>query len=369
MHLLESLEQNHRGSDMAKATSIIKLTIIHGILASSLWCQSLMAVPIAKESGFSGFVAVGALGLEYKSTMIAGNAFDDEITDNVINSLNDEASTESTAIPNFEYNFKYTFAESQTEIFLGSELLDVLTFDGTSRLGVRKNFNRVGILGIAALASTVPTEVWADPYDTSQPRQSTERTTSGAAIKWEDIAGSKFGLEMRARKLEIDGGDKSGLNAPYTGQVPTSLTPQELNQQLNREGDLSMLIGRYTWKINNKNFLEPQLRYRDYDLDGQAMKFQRTTLRLNYLYKGANWKLVGVVVANQDEFDNINPLFGRKADANGLGASFTAGYKNPFGWSKQFSLLGTVAAYENDSDINFYDMSGSLISLMAAYQF
>ncbi len=354
---------------MSRTTSIVKATILLCILVSSLFCQSLMAAPIAKESGFSGFIAVGAMGLEYKSNLIAGNAFDDKITDNVINNLNNEASTESTVMPNFEYNFKYTFAESQTEIFLGSELLDVLTFDGTSRLGVRKNFDGVGILGIAALFSTVPTEVWADPYDTSQPRQSTERTTRGASLKWEDIAGSKFWLEVRALKLEIDGGDKSGLNAPYTGQVPTSLTPQELNQQLNREGDLNMLIASYTWKINNKNFLEPQLRYQDYDFDGQAIKFQRTELRLNYLYKGANWKLVGVVVASQDDFDEINPLFGRKADANGIGAGFTVGYKNPFGWSKQFSLLGTVAANENDSDINFYDMSGSLVSLMALYRF
>ena len=130
-----------------------------------------------------------------------------------------------------------------------------------------------------------------------------------------------------------------------------------------------MLIGKYTWQINNKNFLEPQLRYQDYDLDGSAVKFQRTEFRLNYLYTGANWKLVGTVVANRDEFDNINPLFGKKADADGLGAGFTAGYKNPFGWSKHLSLLGTVGAYENDSDIDFYDLSGSVVSLMALYQF
>jgi hypothetical protein len=329
----------------------------------------LMAVPIAKESGFSGFIAGGVMGLEYKSNFVAGNAIDDSITNDTINSLEDEASTESTVLPNFDYNFKYTFAEAETEIFVGTELLDLLTFDGTTRLGVRKNFSGVGILGVSALASTVPAEVWADPYDTSKPRQSTERTTTGVAITWDQIAGSKFALEVRARKLEIDGGDKSGLNAPYTGQVPTSLTPQELNQQLNREGDLTLLIASYTWNIDKKHFLRPELRYQDYDLDGQAMKAQEPELRLNYLYNGANWKLVGVVVASQVNFDNINPLFGREADGNAIGAGFTAGYNNPFGWSKKLSLLGTVGAYEFDSDINFYDMSGSVVSLNALFRF
>ena len=103
--------------------------------------------------------------------------------------------------------------------------------------------------------------------------------------------------------------------------------------------------------------------------NGQAMKAQESELRLNYLYNCANWKLVGVVSASQVEFDEINPLFDRKADGDAIGAAFTAGYKNPFGWSKQLSLLGTVAAYEFDSDVNFYNLSASLVSLMAAYQF
>ena len=354
---------------MRKTARIIKSTIPLCILASALLSQSLMAAPIAKETGFSGYIAVGALSMEYKSNFIAGNAIDDSISNDTINSLEDEASTESTVLPNFDYNLKYTFAEAETEIFLGTELLDLLTFDGTTRLGVRKNFSGVGILGISLLASTVPTETWADPYDTSGPRQSTERTTNGVAIAWEQIAGSKFDLEVRVRKLELDGGDKSGLNAPYIGQVATSLTPQELNQQLNREGDLTTLIASYTWKIDKKHILRPEFRYLDYDLDGQAIKAQEPELRLNYLYNGANWKLVGVVVATQADFDNINPLFGRKADGNGIGAGFTAGYKDPFGWSKQLSLLGTVGAYEFDSDINFYDMSGSVVGLNALYRF
>jgi hypothetical protein len=190
------------------------------------------------------------------------------------------------------------------------------------------------------------------------------------AIAWEQIAGSKFDLEVRARKLEIDGGDKSGLNAPYIGEVAHGLTNEQLNQQLNREGDLSLLVASYTWNIDNdRHFLRPELRYHDYDLDGQAMKAQESELRLNYLYNGANWKLVGVVVASQTDFDNINPLFGREADGDAIGAGFTAGYKNPFGWSKKFSLLGTVGVYDFDSDINFYDMTGSVVSLNALYRF
>lgn len=99
------------------------------------------------------------------------------------------------------------------------------------------------------------------------------------------------------------------------------------------------------------------------------MQHQRTELRLNYLYNTATWKLVATLTAGQDDYDNINPLFGRKADSTAIGAGFTAGYKNPFGWSKHLSLLGTVGAYESDSDIEFYDTSIGIINLSALYKF
>jgi hypothetical protein len=39
------------------------------------------------------------------------------------------------------------------------------------------------------------------------------------------------------------------------------------------------------------------------------------------------------------------------------------------GWSKKLSLLGTVAAYDSDSDIDFYDTSITMAIATVLYRF
>ncbi len=341
----------------------------YGLLVISLFGSALMAAPIANESGWSGYVSGGVTGLEFKSNMVAGNALDKKISDNSINNINDKASRESTVIPSFDYNLKYTFADTQTEVFLGTDLEDLLTFDGSTKFGVRKDFNGLGIIGASLLLSALPAKVWKDPYDTTNPRESADKTSHGVALTWEDVAGSKFGLEVRLQKHEIDGGDMSGLNASYEGAVDHGLTPLQLNSQLNREGDSKMLIATYHWKINDDSHFEPSLRYTDYDLDGQAMQYKRTALKFDYVHTSEKWNFVATASIGQDDYDNKNPLYDKEADSTLMGAALTVGYKNPFGWSKKLSVLATLGAYENDSDIDFYDTSITMANMAFLYRF
>jgi len=345
------------------------MKIKYGLLPISLFVSVLTADPISEESGFSGYISAGATGLEYKSNMVAGNALDKKISDNRITNLHEKASRESTVIPSFDFNFKYTFASSQTELFLGTDLEDLLTFDGVTKFGARRDFNDLGIIGAGLLFTTLPATVWKDPYNTTYPRNHADQSSRGLAFTWEDIAGSKFGLEVRLRKYEIDGGDKSGLTAPYAGEFPHGLTNLQLNDQLDREGDSKMLIATYHWKINDESHLKPSLRYTDYDLDGQAMQYKRTALKLDYLKTAEKWSFIVGAIIGQDDYDHINPLFPKEADSTMFGANFTVGYKNPFDWSKKLSLLATLSAYENDSDINFYDTTITMANLMFLYRF
>ena len=348
---------------------MIKIKTASSALLFMLSSTSLIAAPIAEESGFSGFVAAGITGISFESNMIAGNAFDDEITDNSISSLADAPDTESSVLGNLNYELKYTYAESKTEVFLGTDLIDLLTFDNTSRLGVRKDYDGFGIIGVSLLFTTLPGTVWQDPYDTSKPRNSVDQDSEGISLKWERILESNFELEVRKREYKIDGNDSSGLNGPYVGAELHGLTDAELNDQLNREGDVTAIFANYTWKFGEGKFLKPSLRYGDYDLDGQAMQYKRTAFKLAYLSIGKRWNIVASASVGQDDYDNINPLFADEADSATVGAAFTAAYKNPFGWSKKLSFLGTVAAYDNDSDIDFYDTSITLASFTALYRF
>ena len=345
------------------------MKIRYGLLLISLSGTLLMADPISNESGFSGYISAGVSNLEFKSNMVAGNALDKEISDNFIINLHEDPSRESTVIPMIDYNFKYTFASSQTELYLGTDLEDLLTFDGTTKLGVRRNFKDLGIIGASFLFSTFPATVWKDPYNTTFPRNDTDKTSLGAAFTWEEIAGSKFDLEVRFRNYEIDGGDMSGLTAPYAGEFPHNLSNLQLNNQLDREGDSTMLIATYDWQINEESHLKPSLRYTDYDLDGEAMQYKRTALKLDYVKTSEKWNFIVSASVGQDDYDHINPLFANEADSTAVGATFTVGYKNPFDWSKKLSILATVSAYDNDSDIDFYDTSITMTNLMFLYRF
>ena len=343
------------------------MKITHALLITPILVSSLSAAPISKEEGFSGYVAVGASAMKYESNLVAGNALDDKMTDKKINNINDRANDDSTVQPSVNFELKYTFAEAQTEIYLGTLLEDVLTFDSTAILGVRKNFNDVGIIALAVLNSGIAAKTWEDPYQTSANRKSTDISSTGLSLKWEGIMESNFDVELRARSYDIDGGDKSGLNPLETYNGIAGST--QLNSQLDREGDLKQAILAYRWAMNKTNHLRTSIRLSDYDLDGKAMEHSRTALKFDYLHIGQKWNFVGVFTVSQDSYENSNPLYGKKADATGYGGALTALYKNPFNLSKQLSLTASVLAHKIDSDIDFYDSKISMINLGILYKF
>lgn len=345
------------------------MKIYNSIIASALICSSLYAAPISKEDGFSGFVAAGISSMKYESNMYAGTSFDDSIIDENIDTINDNPSKETSTQPSFNFNIKYTFAEAQTEIYIGTLLEDVLTFDSTAILGIRKNFNNLGIFSAGFLGSTVPSKTWEDPYNTSSNRKSTDMTSSGISVKWEGIMESNFDVELRQRSFDIDGGDKSGLGSPYTGAYAHGLTSTQLNEQLDREGDLSQLITAYRFTIGKKNILRVAMRLSDYDLDGKAMEHTRVGFKLDHAYMGDKWNFITILSVSKDSYDNTNPLYNKKADADNIGGAFTAMYKNPFDISKDLSLTATAAFYDSDSDIDFYDSRVSMLNIGVLYKF
>ena len=338
------------------------------LLILSLLGGSLLASPIAKENGFSGHIAAGITSLNLKSNMLAGTSFDDEMTENRISSIQDEVDSKTTFGANVNFNLKYTFAEAQTEVFIGRELYDVLSFDDSAVLGVRTVVPGFAIVGIGGLISSIPTKVWKDPYSTGSTREATNSTSRGIALKIEHIFNSNLEVELRTRKFSVDSED-SALSNSINGAYPSGLSPLELNTQLNRNGDLNQVLLSYTWIVKENQFLKSSLRYSDYDLDGTAMEHTKVGLKVDYIYVGKKWNFIGVLNIAEDSFANINPLFNEKADANIYGASLSVMYKDPFGLSKDLSLTTTAAMYEHDSDITFYNSSASLLNISAVYSF
>jgi len=349
------------------------MTIIKSILVASLLASSAMAIePIQKEAGWSGFVLLGAGGISYKNSEVAGNRMVD-VKDQKIESYG-KPKSQSAAIPVVTGIARYTLENKKTEIFLGNSLEDFLRMDASIALGVRHSFEGVGILGMRILASATPTDVWQDPFLKDTDRSATDRTSMGIGLKWEAIMGSNFEVDLRARNVEFDQ-DYNGQTLVRTGAqigqdagegaVFISQADQKL---LERDGTMSSLELLYTWKLGKHNLIIPSAKVLLNDRDGDARDFTQSELKVGHFYFDKKWIVASNLFISEAKYDEDNPIFQKKQDMTVLGGGINITYKQLFGW-KDWNLNAGIVASQGNSDIDFYDSSLVIASLGMAYVF
>lgn len=314
----------------------------------SLYSTTAFAIdPIPKESGFSGFWSVG-LGINrMKSNMISGNMLVD-ISDDTIRSHTSGPSSETETLPAVNFELKYTFGSTRTQLFLGNSLEDVLRFDIAMNLGVRQDLKEFGILAAGFVFNGIATEVWEDPYDTTQKRDETDKTSNGIRLTWDKIMGSNFQFEATFRDTEIDkerSGISRGLNAAQRAL-------------LNREGDFFKTEVLYRFKLNETQWLVPALIFIKEDLDGDAMSSDIFDFQLTYLYTRDRVSLVVNGMIGTSENDKRNPIYNKTQEDDRYGASVACFYRMP-DWkpleSRMFSFWGNVGYFASDANISFYE--------------
>ena len=315
--------------------------------------------PIPKESGVSGFVNIGAGVTSVESNSLAkfGSA---DIGNATLDSLDQTADTRTVGIPVIGLELAYTFADTSTQIFFGNQLEDYIRFDFSARAGIRQEIGKAGIIGASFLQTPLPTEVWEDPFLTGSDRSKTDRTSDGYRLIWDNIYGSGLELRYSAREVDIDR-ERSGESL--------GLSDSEL-ALLNRNGDSSRFTAQYTVSYDRmKHIVTPAVAYFEQDSDGNAMAYDGMSFSVNYIYRMDNrWRFVTNASFGFIEFNEENPVFDTKADGDRFGVSFTAFYAQPFGWKGWLANAGVVW-FEEDSDVNFYDSSVSLLSAGLLYRF
>jgi len=308
--------------------------------------------PIPQQSGFSGFVQPGAGYLNMKTNMVSSVA-GFELSDKRINDLNDDPDSKSTAIVTMPFNIAYTFASSRTQVFLGSQIEDLLSFDISQQLGVKQEIGPAGVLQAGILFSG-STKVWKDPYVTNQNRDETSRSSTGAQLVWDKIFGSRLELGYSYRKIDL-GSEKSGEFLGLTNSQ---------QDRLDREGDVHNVSAGYTFKFGEKHSLTPEVTLIYEDLDGEAMANTGAGLKLTYLYAGDPITLVLNGSVGGADYDKSNPIYNKTRNDDSYGGSATVYYKNPWGWklfgSEPMQFFVTGAYYAIDSNIDFYDQEALL---------
>jgi hypothetical protein len=319
----------------------------------ALFCSPVAAFePIPKESGFDGFVRLGGGYSWVKSNMIAGNDLGD-VGQRKIDSIKDSPDSKSDGIPQFDWNVKYTFAGTRTQLFAGSRLEDIFRFDATTQAGVRQEFKSLGIVGASFVFTTLPTEVWKDPYVENDGRKKTDRTSRGIRLAWERMFNSNFEVDYIYRNIDIDK-ERSGDFLVDAGRLAASD-----KDKLKRKGDAHQLKGAYFFEIGKNQLLSPQLIFDYEDLDGDAMKNYKTDFQLTYAYNGPKFALGLNGLIGYADYDKKNPIYRKTRDDTRYGAGALGSWKNPFGWKPfgidKFRLYSQVGYFVSDSNIDFYE--------------
>jgi hypothetical protein len=327
--------------------------VIAAVVIMAFFCSPAGAFErIPDESGFSGFVRLGGGGSWAKSNMIAGNDFGD-VGKKEIDSLTADPRSESDAIPQFDFNLRYTFASVKTQIFLGTRLEDVLRYDAVMQLAVRKRFTKLGILGGGFLFTSMPTEVWEDPYVVNQNRRESDRDSSGIMLMWEDIFGSRFDLNYSYRKIDLDD-EKSA----ETQLIPNGDLTSSQAKLLDREGDSHTVRAVYTWNFGQRHVFTPALYFLYEDLDGDAMKNVTVDFQPTYGYIGTKFDLVLNATLGFADYDEKNPIYDKTNSDTRYGLAAIGFWKNPFNWfphmGDKFRFYANAAYFNSDSDIDFY---------------
>ena len=315
--------------------------------------------PIPKESGFSGFVNAGVLYLDVESNLIAGNDVVD-VGDKVITSLTSSPRSSDDVTPMLNFDLRYTFASTRTQLFVGNSLEDFIRLDLTSQAGVRQGLSDRSSVSASLVFSSVPTEVWADPYVVNVPRRKTDTDTKGIRLNWDRILDSNFTLQYTYRDIDLDK-EQSGLTQLGLPRAQASL--------LDRNGDHHRAEVIYRWQVAPRHTLLPAYRYEKFDLDGDAMANDQHTLQITYAYRGDRFSVALNAEYVNAEYDAVNPIYGKTRDQDGYGGALQLFWHGPFGAPKDLSLLGTVAAYESDANIAFYDASVFASGVSLFYRF
>jgi len=314
---------------------------------------------VSSTRGFHGNILLGAGYIDLESNLVAGNDLVDAKS-RTIQSVNQSPDSNDTAFPVVSGEVNYSFGNGW-EAFFGGNIEDYVSMDFATRLGVRKDWDGVGVTGLSAVFSGLPADVYEDPYLVGAPRRTTERDSTGVRFDWWRILDSNFFFQFQTRSIDIDT-ERSGA---------ALLAADELTEAdvrlLRRDGDDSRYTLGYRWQ-NGAHLLQPEVIFGEDDRDGDAVAGDILNAKLTYSYFATDWTLVTSGTYFSKDFDKANPVYDKKVDDDGYALAVSGFYK--VGWGDgNWQLFGSLVYADNDSDVDFHDTSIFSANLGVAYFF
>lgn len=336
----------------------ILLTGVVIVFANSAYGQPLGAIP--QESGFSGFVNGGGALWRVENNMVKRIGYF-KIGDSNISSTDDKPRSEYSVTPILNFNLRYTFASTRTQLFLGNRLEDLLRLDSTSQIGVRQELVDQSIIGVSYIYSALVTEVYKDPYDTSGSRNGSDRRINGARLSYENILSTDLSFQYTYRNIDIEA-ERSGSALGLTSSQ---------RDKLIRDGDQHDVEFLYRFVLEDggiKHTLIPSFKYSRFDLDGDAMSNNAILFNLNYRFDVEKFAFVVNGYYGYADYDKENPIYDKTRNDNRYGFGLIGFYKR-FLDVEGLALTANVLINRQDSNIDFYDSEIDLYFMSLLYYF
>lgn len=316
--------------------------------------------PVPAEPGWSGYVNIGGGVLSAKTNMVSGIKKSITIGRERIDSFSDKPDTITKGIPALNFNINYTFP-TQTLLFLGNSIENIVELDRTTIVGVRQQLPDKSLLELALVTTPfgTPVRVWKDPYVVGEPRDETNRTSRGLRVDYDRILGSGFGVQFMARKIDID--------KEQSGTTQLGLSPDEADL-LKRTGNVNRLSVNYRTPMFGRNQFQIRIGRLTDDIDGKAMSGDQNEIQLTHAFFGERFFTAFNAFYWDEDYDKLNPVFAKTREDKTAGLAFMifdTKIFNSKNWWGQFQAVWVNL----DSNIDFYDASSLLGSLSAMYRF
>lgn len=326
----------------------MKIRLYAGTL-SLLIAPAAFAQPPQWEPGFSGELAVITGYTRSNSQFNVEN----DTTDSILK----PGSTKSKFLIAPLGSLQYTFANRQSQVFLGTDRSDVALGRFHLELGYRHKLQGKSQVSASFVPGVIPNKTWADPYLENQDRKETDSRIRALRFKYDNIANSNFSLEVAGGKRKIDD--------EHSGQNGYNDATQKL---LKRDGNIYFAEASYRYPFSRQLFLRSALNYTKVNADGDAMANDAYGIEASLVNLFDQSSLVLTLNYHNVRFNETNPIYSQKQQDNRWGVFVAYAYQEPFGW-KNWEAVSLSGYNKSNSNIDFYDEKSLMVSAGIGYKF
>jgi hypothetical protein len=294
----------------------------------------LIAAPITvlaqdsggSESSLSGSLQGGAYFLQTDSQLSTENTNRD--TDDLEGPSDAHEKIEGLASIYLRYQF-----EGGTAIYAGNQLevgQDLALSAGVSQ--------PMGDTTLDMAVTWIPiNEVWKNPYETDDSRDTTDMDAYGLRVKLQEIEGSPWKGIYNIDRIDIDN-DEIG----------------DLEKDLKRDGWKHELGAKYTLSLDKGFSLRPELSVSYGDIEGRSNSYLGVNGGVLLQHIRSSWVFTGQVTGFYNQYQKTHPLFDKTRQEFGVMVLGQAMCLNLFGVEPLFASF--VAGYAmSDANIDFFD--------------